>query len=68
MTSPENNGRLDIFRFNVNLLASEGAEGVPHGQGWVTLAGGTQAATAGRPWPMGGPPGLPFGVHVPSIE
>ena len=32
----ENNGRPDIFRFNVNLEASEGAEGTHQEQGRVS--------------------------------
>ena len=60
MTSLENNGRPDVFKFDVILEASEGAERVPRGQGRAPPAGLVGVAAAGRPWPVGGPPGRPL--------
>ena len=64
----ENNGRLDVFRVNVILQASEGAKAVSRGQGRAPPAGPTGAAAAARPWPVGAPPRSPFGLLVPSVE
>ena len=44
-----------------------GAEAVPRGQGRAPPAGPGGAATASRPWPVGGPPSPPFGPRVSSV-
>ena len=64
MSSVENNGRLVVFRLIGILSASEGAEGVPHGQGRAPSVGPLWAMAGGRMCPVSGPSGSPWSSGV----